>query len=89
MAELFCELNIRLGIVGLSHGNSFDFPMTQVELGECLGLTSVHINRTLQELRRRDLVEFQNRRVTIKDVDALKQVAEFDPGYLYIGKRPR
>ena len=89
MAELFCELNIRLGIVGLSHGNSFDFPMTQVELGECLGLTSVHINRTLQELRRRDLVEFQNRRLTIKDVDALKQVAEFDPGYLYIGKRPR
>ena len=89
MAELFCELNVRLGIVGLSHDNSFDFPLTQAELGECLGLTSVHVNRTLQELRRRDLVEFHSRRVAIKDLRALEQMAEFDPGYLYIGKRPR
>jgi len=58
-------------------------------LGECLGLTSVHVNRTLQELRKRGLVEFQNRRVTILDIPALTDVAEFDPSYLYLDKRPR
>jgi CRP-like cAMP-binding protein len=89
MAQLFCEMNIRLGLVGLSQHESFEFPLTQIELGECLGLTSVHVNRTLQELRKRGLVEFQNRRVTILDLPALTDVAEFDPSYLYLDKRPR
>jgi CRP-like cAMP-binding protein len=89
MAHLLCELNVRLGIVGLSEGNSFEFPLTQVEFGECLGLTSVHVNRTLQELRRRELIEIQSRRVRIFDFEALKGVAEFDPAYLYLEKQPR
>jgi CRP-like cAMP-binding protein len=89
MAQLFCELNLRLGLVGISQQDSFDFPLTQSELGECLGLTSVHVNRTLQELRRRGLLEFQNRRVAILDLKSLKEVAEFDPAYLYLDKRPR
>jgi CRP-like cAMP-binding protein len=89
MAHLLCELNVRLGIVGLSEGNSFEFPLTQVEFGECLGLTSVHVNRTLQELRRRELIEIQSRRVRIFDFEALKGVAEFDAAYLYLEKQPR
>lgn len=89
MAHLICELHVRLGIVGLTDHDSFDFPLTQVEFGECLGLTSVHVNRTLQELRRRGLIEVQNRRVTIFDFDALKGVAEFEPAYLYLDKRRR
>ena len=89
MAHLFCELLVRLEIVGMTHGDSYDFPLTQVELGESLGLTSVHVNRTLQELRRLDLIEVENRRVKILDVDALKGVAEFDPSYLYLEKRER
>lgn len=89
MAHLFCELNVRLGIVGQSANESYDFPLTQIELGECLGLTAVHVNRTLQELRRMRLVELQNRRVTILDPAGLKGVAEFDPAYLYLDKRPR
>lgn len=87
MAHLFCELNVRLGIVGLAQENSYDFPLTQVELSECLGLTSVHINRTLQELRRMGLVEVENRRVSILDLDRLKAVAQFDDSYLYLEKR--
>ena len=87
MSHLLCELNARLGIVGLVEANSFDFPLTQVEFGECLGLTSVHVNRTLQELRRRKLIELQSRRVTIFDLDALKNVAQFDDAYLYLQKR--
>ena len=89
MAHLFCELNVRLAVVGLSQGDSYDFPLTQIELGECLGLTSVHVNRTLQELRRRGLVEVENRRVTIKDLANLKSVADFDARYLYLDKQPR
>ena len=89
MAHLLCELNARLGIVDLVQDNSFDFPLTQVEFGECLGLTSVHVNRTLQELRRRNLIELQSRRVTIFDLDALKSVAQFDDAYLYLHKRGR
>jgi CRP-like cAMP-binding protein len=89
MAHLFCELLIRLEIVGLTNGNSYDFPLTQIELSESLGLTSVHVNRTLQELRRMGLIEAENRRVTILDLEALKGVAEFDPSYLYLEKRER
>jgi CRP-like cAMP-binding protein len=89
MAHLFCELNVRLGIVGLAENNSFDFPLTQSELSECLGLTSVHVNRTLQEMRRTGLVEAESRRVRILDLDGLKGAAEFDDSYLYLDKRPR
>jgi CRP-like cAMP-binding protein len=89
MANLFCEMNVRLGITGLAENNSYEFPLTQVELGECLGLTSVHVNRTLQELRRRGLIEMEKQRVTIIDLEALEEVADFDPTYLYLEKRPR
>lgn len=89
MAHLFCELDVRLAIVGLAENHSYDFPLTQVEIGECLGLTSVHVNRTLQELRRRGLLELQARRLQIYDLTALKNLADFDPAYLYLDKRPR
>ena len=64
-------------------------PLTQIELGECLGLTAVHVNRTLQELRRLELVELQQRQMRILNLAALKKVADFDPVYLYLDKRPR
>ena len=89
MANLFCEMNIRLGIGGLAHGDSYQFPLTQIELGECLGLTSVHVNRTLQELRRLGLVELEGRWMRILDFDQLKRVADFDDAYLYLYKQPR
>ena len=87
MAHLFCELQLRLKIVDRLDGNRFGFPLTQRELSECLGLTVVHVNRTLQELRRKQLVEFENRSLTILDRKGLESVAEFDPSYLYLEKR--
>jgi hypothetical protein len=51
-----------------------------------IGMTSVHANRTLQEMRRQELIEFAGGVVTIKDFDALKRVAEFDDSYLYLEK---
>lgn len=84
MAHLFCELHVRLEIVGKASGDSFDFPLTQRELSECLGLTVVHANRTLQELRRRGLIELENRRLTLRDRRGLEGIAQFDPSYLYL-----
>lgn len=84
MAHLFCELHVRLGIVGRTNDDSFDFPLTQRELSECLGLTVVHVNRTLQELRRRQIVESENRHIRILDKHALEALAEFDPAYLQL-----
>jgi CRP-like cAMP-binding protein len=87
MAHLFCELFLRLEVVGLTNENSYDFPLTQRELSECLGLTVVHANRTIQELRRRGLVELENRQLTILDRRGLEGIAEFDPAYLYLDRR--
>jgi CRP-like cAMP-binding protein len=87
MANLFCELFLRLQVVDLTSGDSYDFPLTQRELAECVGLTVVHANRTLQELRRRGLIELSNRRVTILDRDGLAALAEFQPAYLYLERR--
>lgn len=89
MAHLFCELHVRLGLVGLADAQSYSLPLTQTELGECLGLSTVHVNRTLMELRARNVVEFRNGRVTLTDPVRLREIAEFDPAYLYLEKRPR
>lgn len=84
MAHLFCELYARLNAVGRARADGFEFPLTQRELSECLGLTVVHANRTIQELRRRRLIEMENRQLTILDRRGLEGLAEFDPSYLYL-----
>lgn len=88
MAHLFCELHARLDVVGRARSDGYDFPLTQREISECLGLTVVHVNRTIQELRRRGLVELESRQLTILDRPALEAVAEFDPAYLYLDRNP-
>lgn len=89
MANLFCELYVRLSIVGLASGLSYELPMTQEMLAETLGLTSVHVNRTLQQLRSEGNLRFERGRVTISDWEALKATAEFDPAYLYLERDSR
>lgn len=89
MANLFCELHVRLDIVGLTERLSYSLRITQDELAECLGITSVYTNRTLQELRELKVLEFRSGTVTILDLEGLRAIAEFDPGYLYLEKRQR
>jgi CRP-like cAMP-binding protein len=89
LAHIFCELEVRLGLVGLTEGGSYALPVTQMDLSECLGLTPVHLNRVLQELRADGLLEFRSGRVTIRDRVRLERLAEFDPNYLYLEKRSR
>src|SRR6204780_580236 len=84
MAHLFCELLYRFRAVGLNQGLSCTLPLTQVELAETLGLSSVHVNRTLQELRRQKLITLEAGTLTIQDLDALKEVSFFNPNYLHL-----
>ena len=83
-AHLLCELYTRLRIVGLVGENRFELPINQTEFGECLGLTVVHTNRVLRELRERGLAHFRNGTVRIYAMEALMAFAEFDPTYLYL-----
>jgi CRP-like cAMP-binding protein len=84
MAHLLCELRTRLEQVGLADDHTFLLPLTQQELGEALGISTVHANRTLQHLKDQGLVRIVDRRVAIADLAQLQAFAEFDEGYLAI-----
>lgn len=88
-AHLFCEIYTRTEVVRRNADHSVSFPITQAELGECIGLTVVHTNRVLRELREAGLVTFSRGIVDIHDFDRLREFADFDPSYLYLEKRPR
>jgi CRP-like cAMP-binding protein len=84
MAHLFCELLYRFRAVGLNEGMSCTLPLTQVELAETLGLSSVHVNRTLQALRKRKLITLENATLTIENFEELKELSFFNPDYLHL-----
>lgn len=83
LAHLLCELSVRLGAEN-GEESSFAFSLTQEQIADALGLTSVHVNRTMQHLRTDGLIATANRTVTIPDVAKLRQVGGFDPRYLHI-----
>ncbi|QQO24590.1 winged helix-turn-helix domain-containing protein [Bradyrhizobium diazoefficiens] len=87
IAHLICEVAARLEAVGLVSDGSFHLPLTQQDLANASGFSVVHVNRTLQELRKRHLVRWENRTVTVLDFEELKRIAEFDPDYLF-ARRP-
>jgi CRP-like cAMP-binding protein len=89
LAQLFCEMKVRLEIVGLADEEGYDLPITQADIAECLGLTSIHVNRMLKVLRERGLADFRNKAVRILDWAGLQQAAEFNPSYLYLERRQR
>lgn len=84
VAHLFCEFLVRLQAVGLATKNSYDFPLTQADIGDATGLSNVHVNRVLQELRSLGLVVLRERRVTLPDVAAIQAYAGFNPNYLHL-----
>lgn len=88
-AHLLCELHTRLEVVGLADAEGFALELTQTEFAECVGLTPVHVNRTLRKLREEGLVEFRGGRVTVLDRAKLERVAEFRRDYLYLDPYPR
>lgn len=82
ISHLMCELQIRVRAIGLTDGPGFELPMTQEELGDATGLTSVHVNRTLRQLREEGIATVAKGRVIIHDPDALRRAGRFDDGYL-------
>jgi CRP-like cAMP-binding protein len=89
MAHFICEMYLRLVVPGPTPHWRFRLPLTQTELGDILGLSSVHVNRVIQDLRGRGLLTWQDQAVTINDWDRLAGLAEFDPTYLSLRKERR
>lgn len=82
MGHVLLELGARLKLVGLGDKTGFDCPLTQYHLADALGLTPVHVNRVLRNLREAELLTFKKRRVTIHDFERLKEFSGFDIDYL-------
>lgn len=89
VARLFCELYIRLESIGQARDHVFAMPITQEEIGDACGLTSVHVNRVMQSLRRDGLIETKHKTVRILDWDRIRKFSQFDPIYLNLWCEPR
>jgi CRP-like cAMP-binding protein len=89
VAHVLCELYERFNVVGIASGLTYPLPLTQIDLAECLGLTPIHVNRTLRALRMQKLVTFRSKLVVINDLARLQDVAEFNANYLFLEKRAR
>lgn len=83
VGHLLCELHFRMQSAGLLRdGQAFDLPVTQSELGEALGLSTVHVNRTVQTLRKLGLATWRDRVVSLPNPPGLAALSGFDPAYL-------
>ncbi|GJE15220.1 Crp/Fnr family transcriptional regulator [Methylobacterium longum] len=87
IGHLFCEMYVKLEAMGLAGDYHCPLPLTQVDLADALGLTPVHVNRVLQEMRGRRLLELRRRTLVIEAWDELSTTAEFDPRYLQLEAR--
>lgn len=83
IAHFFCELVERMAMVGLSDGTRIVTPLTQLDLAEACGITAIHVNRTVRQLRETSVLRFKSGVVDVLDPARLKQLAEFDGDYLY------
>ena len=81
-AHLLVELGLRLQLVGLGTERGFACPLNQYLLADALGLTAIHLNRVLRQLRERGLVTFRDGRVVFHDLAGLRDLAEYHGGYL-------
>lgn len=89
IAHILCEMHLRLDSIGMVEDSGFALPLTQEELADAAGITSVHANRTLQRLRREGLIEYRREQLTIPDVQRLQEASGFDPRYLHLARSRR
>jgi len=87
IGHLFCEMYVKLQAVGLADEYRCPLPITQTDLADALGLTSVHVNRVLKDMRGQALITLRSQTLVIEAWDELKRIAEFDPTYLHLDKR--
>lgn len=87
ISHLLCEFGVRLEDAGLGDRSRYELPMTQEEIADCVGLTPVHVNRTLRTLDREGLVERPGRSIVIDEWAQLAKLGDFDPAYLHLQHR--
>jgi len=83
IAHLLCEFAYRMSTQGLCPDGTYELPMTQEQLADATGLTSVHVNRVLQALKREGLIERDRRMVRFVSWDGMRDVGDFNPRYLH------
>lgn len=88
-AHLICELITRLTFDSGQVGMTFTIPITQQDLGDTLGLSTVHTNRVIRELKMRELIQWQGQEIKLLDWPRLVELAQFDPLYLHLSREPR
>ncbi len=86
IAHLLCEFGVRLEVADLAGQTSYELPITQEQLADAVGLTAVHVNRTLMKLEADGLITRTKRMVSIADWERLKEVADFAPRYLHLDR---
>lgn len=84
LAHLLCELHVRLSLVGQVKEHGFEIGVTQTDIADILGLSTVHVNRSLQDLRASGLISQEGRWVKILDLTGLREEALFDPAYMHL-----
>jgi CRP-like cAMP-binding protein len=89
IGHLLLELYLRLKTVGLTRNGTCDFPLTQVDIADATGLTPVHVNRTLQDLRRDQLIVLERKQLEIPNLKRLMDAAMFNPNYLHLDHEGR
>src|SRR3954471_4984205 len=82
LAHIICEVTLRLQTVGLARDFSFSIPWTQIDVADACGISNVHANRVIQELRHLELVEWNSRRLQIRNWSALVRLSDFNDDYL-------
>lgn len=88
IAHLFCEIVTRMKSLGLGFENSFVLPLSQAEIGDATGMSSVHVNRSIQELRAAKLIAFKAHTLRLLDWEGLRKLGGFDPTYLNLKALP-
>ena len=87
IAHLICEIYMRLALVGLVDDNAFNMSITQEEIGEMVGLSTVHVNRTVQYLRAEGFITWKAPNMVIHDLPRFKEFADFQDDYLHLKRR--
>jgi CRP-like cAMP-binding protein len=88
LAHLLCEVRTRLNELGMVNGGAFELPLNQSDLADAIGVSTVHLNRVMQELKKRGLISLGRRTVTISDWQGLVRAGDFDPTYLHLEAGP-
>ena len=83
VAHLLCEFSLRLEAAGLASNHTYELPMTQEQLADAVGLTSVHVNRVLKQLGEEGLISRDRRAIVITDWNRMRQAGDFNQRYLH------